>query len=332
MRESAGANASEEGLNGRGPTMSNAKQLRLGSRSNGNALRTAFSPSAFRSGLRGGPVNGAAKGRGPVPSCPESKDMALQQAFSDELSRILQSSIFANEEQQRVWQEKVRLEERTRVAQELHDTLLQTFMIACLHLSAAVVSAGEDSPVKPRLDRVLELMQQGVEEGRQALQGLRSPSSDPKGLDLVVALARIPEELELPSVIDFRVKVTGLQKQLQPEIEHEIYRIGREALVNGFCHSGASHVELEMEYANRGLCMWIRDDGRGIDPQVLNCGRVGHWGLAGMRERATKIGGHLSISTGATDGTVIVLSVPSDVAFQYEPDVRDEGSRNERSC
>ena len=217
------------------------------------------------------------------------------------------------QEEERVRKENVRLEERTRIAQELHDTLLQTFQSALLHLGAAVDGITQDSPFKPELDRTLQIMRQGIEEGRNAIQGLRSSGSQPS--DLVVALSRIQEELEERPNIDFRVIVTGCQRQLPQEIQDEIYRIGREAVGNAFCHSGAKRVELELEYSDTELRMRIRDNGCGIDPQVLEKGRDGHWGLAGMRERATRIGGLVKILSSPMAGTEVQLSIPSNVAF-----------------
>jgi signal transduction histidine kinase len=86
---------------------------------------------------------------------------------------------------------------------------------------------------------------------------------------LVVAFSRIQEELEVPPDIDFRVTVTGLQRQLPRDSQDEIYRIGREALVNAVCHSGTKQVELELEYSDSELRNRIRDNGCGIDPQVI---------------------------------------------------------------
>ena len=205
-------------------------------------------------------------------------------------------------------------DERTRIARELHDTLLQSFMGASLQLGVAVDNLPSDSLVKPELDRILQLMEQGIEEGRSTIQGLRS--SDPRTLDLVMALSGVQQEFALQSDIDFRVSVTGRQQPLQPAIRHEIYRIGKEALVNAFCHSRAKRVEFELEYAESDLRMRVHDNGYGIDPQVLHSGREGHWGLAGMRERATKIGGLLKISSSATAETEVQLSIPSGLAFQ----------------
>jgi signal transduction histidine kinase len=212
------------------------------------------------------------------------------------------------QEEERVRQEDVRLEERTRIAQELHDTLLQTFQSASLHLGAVVLCVAQDSPVKNQLDRILEIMRQGIVEGRSAIQGLRSAGS--QNSDLVGALSRIRDELKVQPDIDFCVTVTGRQKQLAREIQHEIYRIGREALVNAFCHSGAKRIELELEYSDSELYLRIRDNGRGIDHQMLEKGREGHWGLAGMRERATRIGGVLRVLSPAA-GTEVHLSIPT---------------------
>ena len=206
-------------------------------------------------------------------------------------------------------EENVRLEERTRIARELHDTLLQTFQSASLHLGVAVLRVAQDSPVKNQLDRILEIMRQGIVEGRNAIQGLRSPGSQTS--DLVGALSRIQDELKVQPDFDFRVTVTGRQKQLAPEIQHEIYRIGREALVNAFCHSGAKRIELALEYSDSELYVRIRDNGRGIDPQVLEKGRDGHWGLAGMQERSTRIGALLKILSSPAAGTEVQLSIPT---------------------
>jgi signal transduction histidine kinase len=219
------------------------------------------------------------------------------------------------QEEDRVRQENVRLEERTRIAQELHDTLLQNFLSASMQLGVAADGVPADSAVKVRLDRILQLMEQGIEEGRNTIQGLRSTGTP----DLVQALSGVQHELPVQPDIDFRVMVVGRQEPLRPAVWYEIYRIGREALVNAFSHSRAECVEFELEYADSDLRMRVRDNGRGIDPQVLQSGREGHWGLAGMRERATRIGGLLTISSRANGGTEVQLSVPAGTAFQLSP-------------
>jgi len=216
------------------------------------------------------------------------------------------------QEEDRVRKDNVRLEERTRIAQELHDTLLQTFLSASMLLSVATDDVSPDSLVKPQLDRILEIMNQGIKEGRATIQDLRSDGTP----DLVQALSQVQQELGVQPGIDFRVTVVGRQEPLRPPVWHEMYRIGREALVNAFSHSRAQRVEFELEYADSDLRMRVRDNGHGIDPQVLRSGRDGHWGLAGMRERAAKIGGMLNISSSAAAGTEVQLSIPANIAFQ----------------
>ena len=218
------------------------------------------------------------------------------------------------QEEERIRQENVRLEERTRIARELHDTLLQTVQSATLHLGAAVLRVAQDSPVKHQLDQILDIMRQGIAEGRNAIQGLRS--SDSQTSDLVGALSRIQDELKGQPDIDFRVTVTGRQKQFGQEFQHEIYRIGREALANAFSHSGATRIELELAYSDSELSVRIRDNGCGIEPQVLDEGRDGHWGLAGIRERATRIGGMLKILSSPAAGTEVQLTIPTSICSE----------------
>jgi len=103
---------------------------------------------------------------------------------------------------------------------------------------------------------------------------------------------------------------------LHPVIRDEVYRIGREALANAFRHSRASGIEVELEYAEKQLRVLVRDNGCGIDPEVLRSGRDGHWGLSGIRERAERIGGRVKVWSRPAGGTEVELSVPSHVAFR----------------
>jgi PAS domain S-box-containing protein len=219
-------------------------------------------------------------------------------------------------EEERVRKENVRLEERTRIARALHDTLLQSFLAALMQLGATIDRLPSDSLVKPQLDPILHLMAQGIEEGRDAIQDLRV--ADPPTPDLVQALSEVHRELAVRPDIDFRVSLAGQQKLLQPFVWQEVYRIGREALANTFRHSGAKRVDCELEYTDSNFRMRLRDNGCGISPQVLGAGRAGHWGLTGMQERAMRIGGLLRISSSATAGTEVQLSVPGSVAFNSD--------------
>jgi len=211
-----------------------------------------------------------------------------------------------------------RVAERTRIAQDLHDTVLQGIVSAAMQLDVAVDQLPENSPAKQRLNRVLELMRHVMDEGRNAVLGLRSSNSDFD--DLGQAFSRIPQDLgiEVPIDIDFRVIVLGSARILHPLIRDEVYHIGRELLVNALRHSRARCIEVELEYASKRFRMVVRDDGCGIDPQVLRAGREGHWGLPGVRERAERIGARLRVWSRAAAGTEVALSVPNSIAFESE--------------
>jgi signal transduction histidine kinase len=213
-----------------------------------------------------------------------------------------------------------RLAERTRIAQELHDTLLQGFLSASMQVHVMADRLPADSPAKPNLKRALELMAQVIEEGRNAVRGLRS--SHGASFDLEHAFAQIPAEFaaqESTLKIGFRVIVQGGRRPLRPLLRDEVYRIGREALVNAFRHARARNIEVEIEYSSRDLLLFVRDDGCGIDPQMLNSGREGHWGLSGMRERADRIGARLYVRSRAAAGTEVELRLPGHVVFRDQP-------------
>jgi signal transduction histidine kinase len=202
-----------------------------------------------------------------------------------------------------------------RVAQELHDTLLQGMVSASMQLDVAVDRLSAESPVHPSLTHILQLMRQVIDEGRNTLRGLRSSDSIH---DVKLAFLRIPQELGI-SDVNYRVVVEGSPTPLQTVIRDEVYSIGREALVNAFRHSGASNIEAELEYAPSRLRVVIRDNGCGINGEVIRLGKDGHWGLSGMRERAERIGAKFKVSSGPSAGTEVDLSVPSHIAFQFQP-------------
>ena len=207
-----------------------------------------------------------------------------------------------------------RLAERTRIAQDLHDTLLQGVLSASIQLHVADDYVPPDSPAKPLVQRVLELMKHVIDDGRNTVRGLRSPKEGLQDLDQ--ALSRVPQELAVQRPVDFRVIVEGGSRILHPVIRDEVYRIGREALANAFRHSGANNIEVELEYAVHQLRVLVRDNGCGIDEHVLRSGREGHFGLSGMHERAERIGGKLKVWSRAAAGTEVELCVPGHVAFR----------------
>jgi len=207
-----------------------------------------------------------------------------------------------------------RLEERERIARDLHDTLLQGFLSAYMQLDVANDRLPADSPAKPLVQHVLDLMKQVSEEGRNAIRRLRSPR--PASDDLEEKLSEIRGEFPLQEQLDFRVIVEGKPIGLHPFIREEVYRIAREAVINAFRHSEAARIEVEIKYAARSLRIMVRDNGCGVDPEVLRTGREGHWGLSNMRERAEKIGAKFSVLSRAGAGTEVELSVPGKVAFE----------------
>ena len=209
-----------------------------------------------------------------------------------------------------------RLAERTRIAQDLHDTLLQGLLSASMQLHVANDQLPDNSPAKPLVGRVLELMGQVVEEGRNAVRGLRTPGTE--RLELEQAFSRIQQQIPTKQAVDYEVIVEGTNKQLRPIIRDEVYRVGHEALLNAFIHSEATRIELEMQYNPKQLRVVVRDNGKGIDSDVIRQGREGHWGLSGMRERAQEIGGKLKVWSRIGAGTEVELNIPSHLAYETD--------------
>jgi signal transduction histidine kinase len=210
-----------------------------------------------------------------------------------------------------------RLSERTRIARELHDTLLQSFQGLMLHFQT-VNDLLPPGPAKEALERALDRADQAIIEGRDAIQNLRS--SPTAGSDLAEAVTALGEELAGPpsgekSPATFRVSIEGAPRDLDPILRDDIYRIAREALRNAFHHAQANKIEAEIMYGHRLLRLRIRDDGKGIDPKHLDAGRDGHWGLPGMRERAQQIGAQLDMWSQAGAGTEVELRIPGSIAY-----------------
>lgn len=217
-----------------------------------------------------------------------------------------------------------RLAERTRIAQDLHDTLLQGVLSASMQLDLAEDRLPESSPAKPALNRVLQLMRQVIDEGRRALSGLRN--EDTSALLLEQALSQLKQEFPMDKNLQYRVLVQGDSRPLRPIVRDDIWRIGREAVVNAVLHSGAESIEVDVEYLSRHLRLSVRDDGRGIDPKILESGREGHWGLIGIRERSESIGAAVKLRSRVGAGTEVELTVPGAIAFaDDEPARRSRG-------
>jgi signal transduction histidine kinase len=201
-----------------------------------------------------------------------------------------------------------RREERMRIARELHDTLLQGFLSASMQLCLADQFLPADSPAKPVLRRVQDLMRKGIDEGRAALQGLRSVAL-PEG-SLEKAVYRFAEGTTSSDRACLRIAILGRTKPLDPNLLEQVYLIVREALVNSLRHSTATHIEVEIEYRRKKLRVLVRDNGAGIDPDVLRLGQHSHWGLTGMHERAASIGAKIRVWSKPGKGTEVEISAP----------------------
>jgi len=206
-----------------------------------------------------------------------------------------------------------RLAERTRIAQELHDTLLQDFLSVSMQLHVANDQLPDDSPAKPTLTHVLRLMNDVIDEGRNAVHALRA--SNRGSLALGQALSRVPPELAPASGARFRVVVEGVALPLKPLVGDDIYLIGREAIANAYRHSGATDIAVELRYARDTLQLIVRDNGHGIPSEFSRSKREAFSGLPGMRERAGRIGAKLKVLSRAGAGTEIELLVPGRIAY-----------------
>ena len=213
-----------------------------------------------------------------------------------------------------------RVNERTRIARSLHDTLLQSFHSLMFRTQAArnllprrPDEAGES------LDGVIAAAEQAIDEDRSAIQDLRSKAADQ--VDITESLTVMGQELANSQKVEtnraaFHITVEGERHTLSPILQDEVYRIAREVLRNAFQHAHAIRIEAEIRYDDRLFRLRIRDDGKGIDSRVLKDGkRAGHWGLPGIRERAKRIGAQLNLWSEVGAGTEVEISAPASLAY-----------------
>jgi signal transduction histidine kinase/ligand-binding sensor domain-containing protein len=214
-----------------------------------------------------------------------------------------------------------RLNERARIARELHDSLLQGFQGLMFRLQAVrQVLPQRPDDAADFLDSAMQLGDQAIGEGRDAVQNLRSTSFD--DCDLATSLSALGSELgtgiDPPSRPQYRVVVEGKPRGLTAVARDEAYRIAREAVCNAYRHAKAGHIETEIKFGDTDLTIRVRDDGIGIDPKIIARGqRPSHWGLPGMRERSRSLGGHLHIWSDGSAGTEVELRIPANVAYAH---------------
>jgi ligand-binding sensor domain-containing protein/signal transduction histidine kinase len=217
-----------------------------------------------------------------------------------------------------------RVDERLRVARELHDTLLQNFHGVLPRLQAVYkLLPGRVSEAKEILNTTIDDAAQAITEARDAVQNLRSSTVVTN--DLAKAVQTLGEDLAAHqtatngNAATFAVEVEGAPQDLHPILRDEIYRITAEAVRNAFNHARARRIEVEIWYSAQDVRVRVRDDGGGIEANVLGqVGREGHFGLAGMRERAEHIRGKLEVWSERGAGTEVELRLPASVAYAHK--------------
>ena len=205
-----------------------------------------------------------------------------------------------------------RMAERTRLARELHDTLLQTIQGSKMVADDALENLTDNNYIQRALERLSRWLDQAMIEGRTALNSLRTSTTQVN--DLAQSLERAARECSTGSSMEFTLQIDGAARGLHPIVRDEVYRIGYEAIRNACSHSGGTVLEVDLSYA-RDLILRVRDNGKGISPDIAASGKEGHFGLKGMQERATRVGGNLTLSSSAYSGTEVELVIPSDVVF-----------------
>jgi len=205
------------------------------------------------------------------------------------------------------------LEERERIARDLHDTLLQSTQGLILLFQGFASRLLPADGMRKEMESALTMADQLLAEARASVGGLRTGPD----VSATEALAAAGEALRVAKPVDFRVVAQGTVRPLMPPAADDIYRIGREALINAFQHSNGSVIELEFSFKDDAFQLRVCDDGQGIDPRLLREGaQPDHFGLQIMRERSERIGAKLTFIHRDLRGTEVKLVVPAAVAYQ----------------
>ncbi|OLB21723.1 MAG: hypothetical protein AUH16_01675 [Acidobacteria bacterium 13_2_20CM_57_7] len=212
-----------------------------------------------------------------------------------------------------------RLAERTRMARDLHDTFLQTIQGSKLVADDALELSADPIRMRRAMEQLSVWLASAMQEGRAALNSLRTATTQTN--DLAEALRRATDDGLIPNSMSVTFSVVGDTREMHPIVRDEIYRIGYEAIRNACMHSGASQLEVELRYANN-LALRVSDNGTGIDPAIADRGKDEHFGLQGMRERAARVGGKLTLASSSNSGTEIKLVVPGGIIFRKMMPVR----------
>jgi signal transduction histidine kinase len=216
-----------------------------------------------------------------------------------------------------------RLKERTRIAQELHDSLIQDVMGISLQIEVTDELLPANFPAKQSLSRALRLSKSALDAGRRALNDLRTASLN--AADLVKSFSQLASEFKRDAETKIDVIVEGRERPLNPITGYDVLQVGRQAITNALQHAHARRIHVLLSYGEQQLRIRVQDNGRGINEETLNLGRPGHYGIAGMYERAERLGSSISIRSRVGKGTEIDLSVPGHLV--YQDGVRSSGSR-----
>jgi ligand-binding sensor domain-containing protein/signal transduction histidine kinase len=204
--------------------------------------------------------------------------------------------------------------ERESMARDLHDTFLQGMQGLVLRIHAGTRRLPADEPARQLFEQALVKFDGVMLEGRTVLSRLRSRNVHSE--DLAASFIALSEDLGFLSTAEFRVSVGGRKLDLSRVVQEELYAIGREALFNAFRHSQAKCVGVEMQFGRFELRLSFKDDGKGLDSSILHDGGVpGHYGLPGIRERVSRIGGNMALRSSSQTGTEIEVRVPASIAY-----------------
>jgi signal transduction histidine kinase/ligand-binding sensor domain-containing protein len=215
-----------------------------------------------------------------------------------------------------------RLGERTRIARDFHDTFLQTVQGSKMVADHALDEDSDEGRMRQALEKISKWLGQAVQEGREALHSLRVSTTEKN--HLAEALQRATEDHQLPSSMTVAFSVLGEVRDLHPIVRDEVYRVGYEAIRNVAAHSHASRLEVEIRYG-KDLLLRVRDNGVGMDLNRAGEKQTRHFGLQGMRERASQIRSKLTIASSTNTGTELTLIIPGSVVYRdRRPSIREK--------
>ena len=219
--------------------------------------------------------------------------------FSRHLERLLEANLAAEEQQRGAI-----VEERTRFAREIHDTLAQGFTGIMMQLNAAEQRLQPESEARMHVEKARELARESLDQARRSVSALRMGVL--ANSTLLEAIGQIGRELMADSKIKFETKLEGPPYPLSEPREANLLRIAQEALTNAVRHSGADRIQVRLAYQPGAVALEIQDNGRGMS----DLAREG-FGVSGMRDRARQVGGLIDIRTQISGGTRVFVMVPN---------------------